>query len=66
MKRTELLVDFSVVLLCFGCIGVARNIKINNPDMTETQLFIEFFGQWALLYISLFLGLVAHKTWGIK
>ena len=66
MRRTELLVDFLVILLCFVCIGVAWDIKFNNPGMTETELFIEFFGQWVLLIIILILGLVAHKTWGIK
>lgn len=34
--------------------------------MTETELFIEFFGQWMLLIIILILGLMAHKQWGIK
>ena len=66
MRRMELLVDFLVILLCFVCIGVAWDIKFNNPGMTETELFIEFFGQWVLLKIILILGLVAHKTWGIK
>ena len=66
MRKVELLVDFLVILLCLVCIGAAWNIKFNNPGMTETELFIEFFGQWVLLIIILILGLAAHKTWGIK
>ena len=66
MRKVELLVDFLVILLCLACIGAAWSIKFNNPSMTETELFIEFFGQWMLLIIILILGWMAHIQWGIK
>ena len=64
IKRNEVMVDVIVILICLMCCGLSLCIKFANPDMTETQLCIEFFREWLLLLSILMLSWFIHIKWG--
>lgn len=60
MKRFKIIVDIIGVLVCLIGGVFSSYIRFTNPNMSETQLFIEFLREWLILILMLMSCLFIH------